>query len=79
MRKRWVAVVVAGAALAGPAAAQTTGAGRPPQQTAQSQAEHERGLYRAPPNHQDPAADKARQMENAEGHSRTPQPAPARR
>ena len=74
MRKRWMAAVI-GAVLAAPAA----GGANPPQQTAQSQAEHERGIYHTPPGHQDPAADKARQMESAEGHSHAPQPTPARR
>ena len=77
MRKRWVAVI--GMALTGPAAAQGTGAVRPPQQASQSQAEYERGIHRLPPGHQDPAADAARRMESTEQHSRAPQPTPARR
>ena len=77
MSKLWIAAV--GAALAGPAAAQSAGAGHAPQQAGQSQAEYERGLHRLPPGHQDPAADAARRMEGAEQHSRAPQPTPTRR
>lgn len=76
MRKRWMAAV--GVALAGPAAAQSAGAGHVPQQTPQSRAEYERGIHHDQ-GRPDPAADAARQMEGIGGHHAPQSATPARR